>query len=137
MKATIQHINPEGMIKSPAFSQAITTSGTGKTIYIGGQNAVDAKGLLVGKENIQEQTVQVMKNIETALTACGATFDNVVKLNIFLLQGQDAASGFQAARPFMAKASQPPVVTVVFVAALGNPEYMVEIDATAFIPGGL
>jgi enamine deaminase RidA (YjgF/YER057c/UK114 family) len=135
MKGKIEHINPEGMIKSPAFSQAVTTSGTGKTIYIGGQNAVDANGLLVGQGNIQEQTVQVMKNIETALTACGATFDNVVKFNIFLLQGQDALSGFQAAQPFMAKASHPPVVTGHFVAAFGNPEYLVEIDATAFVPG--
>jgi enamine deaminase RidA (YjgF/YER057c/UK114 family) len=137
MEATIQHINPDGMLKSPAFSQAVITSGTGKTIYIGGQNAVDADGRLVGQGNIQQQTVQVMKNIETALTACGATFDHVVSLNIFLVQGQDAASGFQAARPFMAKASHPPVVTVLFVAALGNPDYLVEINATAFAPGGL
>jgi enamine deaminase RidA (YjgF/YER057c/UK114 family) len=135
MKGKIQHITPEGMMKSPAFSQAVTTSGPGKTIYIGGQNAVDADRQLAGRGNLAEQTVQVMKNIETALTASGATFDNVVKLNIFLVQGQDATSGFQAARPYLAKASNPPVVTVLFVAALGTPEYLVEIDATAFVPG--
>jgi enamine deaminase RidA (YjgF/YER057c/UK114 family) len=135
MKGKIQHINPEGMMKSPAFSQVVATSGPGKTIYIGGQNAVDASGKLVGKQNLPEQTIQVMKNIETALTASGASFDNVVKLNIFLVQGQNAASGFQAAQPYLAKASNPPVVTVLFVAALGNPEYLVEIDATAFVPG--
>jgi enamine deaminase RidA (YjgF/YER057c/UK114 family) len=133
MKGKIEHINPEGMMKSPAFSQVVTTSGTGKTIYIGGQNAVDAFGKLVGKGNLREQTVQVMKNIEAALTASGATFDNVVKLNIFLVQGQDAVSGFQAAQPFLTKAANPPVVTVLFVAALGNSEYLVEIDATAFV----
>ncbi len=75
-----------------------------------------------------------MKNIETALTASGATFDNVVKLNIFLVQGQDAVSGFQAAQPFLAKASHPPAITGLFVSALGNPDYLVEIDATAFVP---
>lgn len=134
MKGKIQHINPEGMMKSPAFSQVVTTWGPGKTIYIGGQNAVDASGKLVGKGNLREQTVKVMKNIETALTASGATFDNVVKLNIFLVQGQDAVSGFQAAQPFLAKASHPPAITGLFVSALGNPDYLVEIDATAFVP---
>ena len=134
MKGKIQHINPEGMVKSPAFSQAVTTLGPGKTIYIGGQNAVDATGKVVGRGNLREQTVQVMKNIETALIECGATFSNVVKLNIFLIQGQDAVSGFQAALPFIAKASNPPAITALFVAALGNSEYLVEIDATAFVP---
>ena len=39
----MEHINPEGLIKNPAFSQIITTEGNGKTIYIGGQNAVNEK----------------------------------------------------------------------------------------------
>ena len=134
MNGKIQHLNPNGMMKSPAFSQVVTTSGPGKTIYIGGQNAVDASGKLVGKGNLREQTVKVMKNIETALTASGATFDNVVKLNIFLVQGQDAVSSFQAAQPFLAKASHLPAITGLFVSALGNPDYLVEIDATAFVP---
>jgi enamine deaminase RidA (YjgF/YER057c/UK114 family) len=44
----ITHINPEGMHKNPAFSQAVVAEG-GKTIYIGGQNGVGADGTVVGR----------------------------------------------------------------------------------------
>ncbi len=49
MNQPIQHINSEGLFKSPAFSQIVTTQGNGKTIYIGGQNAVNAQSQIVGK----------------------------------------------------------------------------------------
>jgi enamine deaminase RidA (YjgF/YER057c/UK114 family) len=63
----IEHVNPEGLIKNPAFSQIITTEGNGKTIYVGGQNAVNANGEIVGRNDIAKQTEQVMKNLEIAL----------------------------------------------------------------------
>lgn len=37
MNGRIEHINPDGLMKNPAFSQVVTTLGNGKTIYIGGQ----------------------------------------------------------------------------------------------------
>lgn len=43
MKTQIKYINPDGLFKSPAFSQVVTTQGNGKTIYIGGQDAANAK----------------------------------------------------------------------------------------------
>jgi hypothetical protein len=54
MKHPIQHINPEGLFGSPAFSQIVTTEGKGKTIYIGGQNAVSAQSQIVGKGDLFE-----------------------------------------------------------------------------------
>ncbi|MFD1954578.1 hypothetical protein ACFSL6_10485 [Paenibacillus thailandensis] len=41
---TMEHINPEGLFRSEAFSQAIAVTGRAKTIYIGGQNAINSKG---------------------------------------------------------------------------------------------
>lgn len=38
----IEHKNPDGLFSSKAFSQAITVSGKAKTIYIGGQNAINS-----------------------------------------------------------------------------------------------
>lgn len=133
MNKQIQHINPDGMIKSPAFSQAIITQGNGTTIYIGGQNAVNDQGALIGKGDIKQQTEQVMKNILLALSACNATFQDVVKLNIYLVQGQDAGVAFGTAKKFMGDGTNPPVVTVLMVAGLVNPDWLLEIDAIAFI----
>ncbi len=135
MSNQTQHVNPDSLMKSPAFTQVVTTEGAGKTIYIGGQNAVTANKELVGKGDLAAQTTQVMKNIATALEACGAGFEHVVKMNIYLVQGQDARKGFLAAQPFMAKA-QPPAITGVFVTGLTNPDYLVEIEAVAFLPAG-
>lgn len=134
MSNKIQHINPAELSKNPAFSQIVTTQGNGKTIYIGGQDAVNAQGEIVGKGNIAEQTEQVMNNLQTALSACGATFDNLVKLSIYIVQGQDLFSGFQASQKFFNNLINPPVISVLVVAGLANPDFLVEIDATAFIP---
>ncbi len=134
MKSRKEHVNPEGLINSPAFSQVVITQGNGKTVYIGGQNAVTKSHEIVGKNDLASQTEQVMKNLKTALEACGATFDNLVKLNINLVQGQDARKGFEVSQKFLRHSSNQPIITVVFVAGLVNPDFLVEIDGIAFIP---
>jgi len=134
MSDKIQHINPDGLSKNPAFSQVVTTQGNGKIIYIGGQDAVNAQGEVVGKGDIAEQTEQVMKNLQTALSACGATFENIVKLSIYLVQGQDFYRGFQVSQKYFGNLTNPPAISVLIVAGLANPDFLVEIDATAFIP---
>lgn len=134
MTNQVQYINPEGLSKNPAFSNIIITQGSGKTIYIGGQDAINAQGEIVGKGDIAEQTEQVMKNLQAALASCGATFDNLIKLGIYLVQGQDLYSGFKASQKYLGNLKNPPVITGFFVAALARPDYLVEIDAVAFLP---
>lgn len=134
MASKVQYINPDGLSKNPAFSQVVTTQGSGKTIYIGGQDAVNAKGEIVGKGDIAEQTEQVMKNLQTALSACGATFENLVKLTIYIVQGQDIYAGFQVSQKYLGNLKNPPAVTGCFVAALAHPDFLVEVEAIAFIP---
>lgn len=134
MSEQIQHINPDGLSKNPAFSQIVVTEGSGKTIYIGGQDAVNAEGALVGKGDIAEQTGQVMKNLNTALSACGATFENIVKLSIYLVQGQDLHRGFQVSQKYFGNLENPPAISVLFISGLAHPDFLIEIDATAFIP---
>lgn len=134
MKKAIKFINPKGLFTSPAFSQMVVINGPGSTVYIGGQNAADNEGQLVGKGDIARQTGQVMENIETALAAAGGSYADVIKLTIYIVQGQNVNDAFKAAQKFMSKAKNPPIVTGVFVAGLTNPDYLLEIDAVAFIP---
>lgn len=134
MDNKIQYINPGGLSKNPAFSQVVTTQGNGKTIYIGGQDAVNLKGEIIGKGDIAAQTEQVMKNLQTALAACGATFENLVKCTIYMVQGQNLYSGFQVSQKYLGHLENPPAISVLIVAGLANPDFLVEIDATAFIP---
>jgi enamine deaminase RidA (YjgF/YER057c/UK114 family) len=133
MESKKAHINPAGLFRSPAFSQVVTTQGSGKTIYICGQNAVNEQADLVGKGDLAAQTRQVMQNLEMALKYCGAGFADLVKLNIHLLHGQDARKGFEVAQKFLGKKPNQPIITVLFVSGFVNPEYLVEIDAIAFV----
>ncbi len=57
------------MSKNPAFTQAIVVTGAAKTIYIGGQDAVDKSGKIVGKGDLKAQTEQVFENLQTVLAA--------------------------------------------------------------------
>lgn len=134
MSGKIEHVNPDGLLKNPAFSQIVTTQGSGKTIYIGGQNAVTEKGEIIGKGDVALQTGQVIKNLFVALGACGVTFENVVKMSVYIVQGQDISLAFRAFQGMMGNTSTPPAITVLIVSGLANPEFLIEIDAVAFLP---
>lgn len=132
MNKQIDFMSPAGLLKNPAFSQIAVTNGGGKTIYIGGQNAITKDQEIIGKGDIAKQTAYALENIETALKACHATLDNLFKLTIYIVQGQDVRKGFEGAQAFLKKLSNPPVISGVIVAGLANPDYLVEIEAMAF-----
>ncbi|MET0244697.1 MAG: RidA family protein [Flavitalea sp.] len=135
MPNAINYINPDGLSKNPAFTQLVTTEGAGKTIYIGGQDAVNAKGEVVGKGDLVTQTGQVMDNIKLALESVGAGFENLVKLTIIIKQGEDIRQGFQASQKYLGGLRNPPAITGFFASALAHPDYLVEVEAIAFVAG--
>ena len=128
-------LNPATLPKNPAFSQGVMASGPGRTIYVGGQNAVDAAGAVVGKGDLKAQTERALDNLEAVLAAGGARLEHVVKMNIHVLVGQSIQKGFEAYQPRAAAfGARPPAVTVTYVAGLGRPDWLVEIDAVAVVP---
>jgi len=134
MNGSVQHLNPDGLHKNAAYSQAVVVAGNAKTVYVGGQNAVDASGEVVSKGDLKAQTEQVLKNVGTALVAGGAKLEHVVKWNVYIVQGQSVQSGFEAFRAAWGDRPNPPAVTVLLVAGLANPDFLVEIDAIAVVP---
>lgn len=134
MEASIERLNPDGLHKSPAYSQAVAVSGPFKTVYVGGQNAVDSEGNLVGKGDLKAQSVRALRNVEAAVTEAGGLLEHVVKWNVFIVQGQPIPLGFEAFIEVWPAGAEPPVVTVAIVGGLGNPDYLVEIEAIAVIP---
>src|SRR5688572_18476410 len=105
---TVQHLNPEGLARNPAFSQAVAVSGPCRTIYVGGQDAVDADGNIVGRGDIAAQSRQIFANLKLALAAGGADLDHVVKWNIYVVQGQDLRPGFAVFQEVWGERPQPP-----------------------------
>jgi enamine deaminase RidA (YjgF/YER057c/UK114 family) len=133
-KGQVEYLSPEGLPQNPAFSNVVVVSGPVRTVYIGGQDAVDATGQIVGVGDIAAQTSQVLANILTALEAAGAGPEHVVKWNVLVVQGQSLQEGFGAFQRVWGQRANPPVITFAFVSALANPEFLVEMDAIAVVP---
>ncbi len=130
----VEYTNPEGLVKSRAFTQVVSVSGPHKTIYIGGQDAVNEKGETVGKGSLRQQTEQILSNIEKALDAVGGKIENIVKWNVYIVQGQNAREGFEVFQQKWGAKPNPPIITGLFVAGLSNPEWLAEIEAIAVVP---
>ena len=133
MRGQVERLNPEGLHKNPAYSQAVVTSGSVKTVYVGGQNAVDASGEVVGAGDIKLQAEQIFENLQTALAAGGARLDDVVKWNIYVVQGQPPQPAFEVFQRVWGDRPNPPLITLLFVAGLAHPDYLMEIDAVAVV----
>ena len=125
----ITHINPDGLHKNPAFSQAVVAEG-GKTIYIGGQNGILPDGTMVG-DTLAAQTEQAYKNILEILKTVGASQENVVKQTIFVVKGQDIREGYAATQKVWG--DFPTAISFAFVESLGVPGALVEIEAVAVV----
>jgi enamine deaminase RidA (YjgF/YER057c/UK114 family) len=130
----VEFLDPDGLPRNPAFSNVAVVSGTVRTIYIGGQDAVDADGRIVGVGDIAAQTEQVLRNLRTALMAAGAGPEHVVKWNVFIVDGQDFATGYAAFQRVWGTPVDPPVITAAVVKGLARPEFLVEMDAIAVVP---
>lgn len=134
MKGTVEYLSPDGLHKNPAFSQLVVTGGRARTIYIGGQNAVDAAGTIVGKGDIGAQAEQVARNLQTALAAAGADVAHIVKWTVYIVAGQPLEPGMAGFMKVLGQLPNPPAITGVFVAALANPDFLLEVEAIAVVP---
>jgi enamine deaminase RidA (YjgF/YER057c/UK114 family) len=130
----VEHLNPEGIIRNPAFTNVVVVSGSVRTIYVGGQDAVKADGTVVGKGDIAAQTEQVLTNLQTALAAAGAGPEHVIKWNLLVVEGQSIEQGYAAFQRVWGNRPNPPLITAAFVSALANPDFLVEMDAIAVVP---
>ncbi|MFI6179964.1 RidA family protein [Nonomuraea sp. NPDC051191] len=127
----VRHINPQGLHRSPAFSQAVVVEQPAKTIYIGGQNGVGADGKVVGP-TVGDQARQIFRNLVTILESEGASLANIVHWRIAVLDGHTFDEGVAAFQEVWNRADPPPAITVHVVAGLG-PGFLVEVDAVAVV----
>ena len=131
---SVRYVDPEALHKNPAFTNVVVVEGPTRTVHVGGQNAVDGSGNIVGKGDVAAQTEQVLANLRAALAAGGAEPEHVVKWNLLVVEGESLEAGFSAFRRAWGDPPSPPAITMAFVAGLANPDYLVEMDAVAVVP---
>lgn len=130
-----QAINPSAVFPSleHGFSQAVVASGT-RTLYISGQTAWDSRKQLVGGADLEGQARQAFANLRAVVEAAGGTLADVVSLRIYVVdyKPEKAASIGRAFRQFFS-ADVKPASTWIGVAALADPGFLVEVEATAVL----
>jgi len=119
-------INPNGMSAAGPYSHAVKT---GNLVYLAGKTGTDANNRLA--DGVAAQTRQTFANLKQVLEACGLTFDQVVKCNVFLTSMGDFAAMNTVYGEHFTKPE--PARTTVAVAALPGGA-MVEIEMIAEIP---
>ncbi|MGH4032020.1 RidA family protein [Actinomycetota bacterium Odt1-20B] len=129
-------VNPPGLPEVDAYRQVAVASGT-RQVFLAGQVAWDADGVTVGAGDLAAQVEQCYLNIATALEGVGASFGDVAKLTVYVVDWTpDKMPLFlEGAARAAAKLGVTPVPpgTLIGVAALAFPEHLVEIEATAVI----
>jgi enamine deaminase RidA (YjgF/YER057c/UK114 family) len=129
---SIRRFRPEGLVSNPAFSHVAVIPPGATTIYVGGQNAVDANGALVGADDVAAQSTRALANAKTALRSVGASVDDVVQWTVLFVDGVDLAAAYGAIAADLAS-DEPPLVTSARVVGLGVPGALVEIAAIAAV----
>ena len=121
----IQHFPPPPGVKAPPLSFAART---GDLLYISGIPGFDDKGEL--PEGFEAQFANVVTNIKRILDEAGATFRDLVKLNVLLTRAADVATMNRLYADAFGPAPYPARTTCVVV-ALPNPQMLIEIEGVA------
>ena len=130
-----EYINPDSLFQSlpHGFSQVVIASGK-KMVFISGQTAWDTRKNIVGGDSVLEQARQAFRNLEEAMQAAGGTLKDVVTLRIYVVdyQAESGTAVGTVLREFFS-AEKPPASTWIGVSALADPEFLIEIEATAVL----
>ncbi|MFD6673225.1 RidA family protein [Rhodococcus zopfii] len=130
-------VNPEGLPEVDLYRQ-VSVAGGSKLIFMAGQVAVDASGGVVGTGDLIAQAERCYLNVATSLAAVGASFDDVVKLTVYLVDWTPDKmgrfiEGVARASAKLGIAAPLPPLTGIGVAALAEPDFLIEVEAIAVV----
>ncbi|GGQ05980.1 enamine deaminase RidA [Streptomyces virginiae] len=129
-------VNPAGLPQIDAYRQVSIATGS-KLVFVAGQVAWDVGGVTVGEGDLAAQVEQCYLNVSTALADAGATFDDVAKLTVYVVDWTPdkmplMMEGIARAAAKLGTVPVPPA-SLLGVASLDVPEHLVEVEATAVI----
>jgi 2-iminobutanoate/2-iminopropanoate deaminase len=130
---TLRFVNPPTLPAPRGYSHVVEVPPGSRLLYLAGQVALDSTGRIVAAGDVRAQAVQVFENIRRALAAGGATFKDVVKLNIYVLDATQVQA-LREVRDRYVNTAAPPASTLVEVRRLFRDDVLLEIEAVAVVP---
>jgi len=129
--ANIQQYAARGVWDPPAYSQAVKVTGGEAILYLAGQVAYDDNGGAAHAGDFKAQARAALGAVKAQVDAGGGTIANIVKVNTYLTDIRHRADFAAVREEFFGK--KMPAHTLVAVAALAQPEFLIEIEAIAVI----
>ena len=129
--ANIHQYAARGVWDPPAYSQAVKETGGEAILYLAGQVAYDDNGVAAHAGDFKAQARATLHAVKAQVEAGGGTMANIVKVNTYLTDIRHRADFAAVREEFFGK--KMPAHTLVAVAALAQPEFLIEIEAIAVI----
>ncbi len=123
-------VNPKETYAATGYTHIVSVENSSKILYLSGQIARNQKGELVGRDDLEAQTRQVYQNLQTLLKNQGASFKDVVKQNIYTTRPNEIQTIRNVRDEFLGDRKLP-ASTLVVVAALASPDFLIEIEMIA------
>ena len=120
-----------GLYDPPTYSQAIKVTGAQTVLYLSGQVAYDENGGVLHAGDFKAQAREAFRSIKVLVEAAGGTLDSVVKLGTFVTDIHYRPDLAQVREEFFGKKG--PASTLLQVAALALPGWLIEVEAVAVL----
>ncbi|WP_406148951.1 RidA family protein [Streptomyces sp. NBC_01012] len=129
-------VNPAGLPEIDVYRQVSVATGS-KLVSVAGQVAWDADGVTVGEGDLAAQVEQCYLNVDAALAGVGASFADVAKLTVYVVDWTPdkmplLLAGITRATERLGITASPPA-SLLGIAALDVPAHLVEVEATAVL----
>jgi enamine deaminase RidA (YjgF/YER057c/UK114 family) len=132
MPDNIRFSNPETIAKPPGYSHVVEVTGPARIVYFAGQLGVDKSGKMAA--SVREQMELAFVNLKAALASIGAGFEQVVKINNYIVDIGTNIAPFREIRDKYVNTAAPPASTTIGVPELARPGALFEIEAVAILP---
>ena len=129
--ATISPYAAKGIFDPPGYAQAVKVEGARTILYLAGQVAYDAKGGPAHPGDFKAQARAALQAVKAQVEAGGGTMADIVKVNTYLTDIRNRTDFAAVREEFFGK--KMPASTLVAVAALAMPEWLIEIEAVAVL----
>ena len=124
---------PTTLPEPNGYSHVASIAPDSRLVWTSGQVPINADGTAAPAGDWEAQTRLVMQNVGAALEAASATWDDVFKLTIFVVD-TSALPTVRAVRDEFINVKRPPTSSLVRVAGLFRPDILIEIEAVAAVP---